>query len=116
MSRQDAADAWFDNTRDVLETAYLAADELVYVPAEHERRYIERLLADFLAPGGRLLIANYAEGDPRPERGLLPGSHATRSILDHLAELGFSPIAHADGVDPLRRSGTRVAVMTAEEP
>jgi hypothetical protein len=59
------------------------------------------------------LIANYAEGDPRPERELLPGSHPTRFILDRLAKLGFESIAHADGADPLGRTGTRVTVLSA---
>jgi SAM-dependent methyltransferase len=87
--------------------------ELVYVPADHERRYVEHLLAHYLAPGGRLLIANYGEDDAHPERGLLPGSHPTRFILDRLAELGFQPLGYEDGVDPVKGRKTRVAILAA---
>ena len=42
--------------------------KLVYVPAEHEREYIEHLLGNYLKKDGRLLIANYAEDHPHPEK------------------------------------------------
>ena len=41
--------------------------ELVYVPPSHRRRYAERLLDEFVSPGGRLIICSYGssrlEGD-----------------------------------------------------
>ena len=37
--------------------------ELVYVPAERRRAFLERLLAEVVAPGGRLILCGY--GSPR---------------------------------------------------
>ena len=39
--------------------------ELVYVPPQRRREYVERLLARLVAPGGRLIICSY--GSSRPE-------------------------------------------------
>jgi SAM-dependent methyltransferase len=39
--------------------------ELVYVPPQRRREYAERLLARFVAPGGRLILCSY--GSSRPE-------------------------------------------------
>ena len=89
--------------------------ELVYVPAAYERQYVTHLLANFLAPQGRLLIANYGEGDPDPARGLLPGSHPTRHILDRLTELGFHANEYRDGYDPIKGNQMRVAILTADD-
>lgn len=87
--------------------------DLVYAPAEHERAYVHHLLAHCVEPGGRLLIANYAEASPHPEHGLLPGQHPTRFLLDRLQALGI-PVSHyQDGFDPIRSSKTRVAVVLA---
>ena len=41
--------------------------ELVYVPPSRRREYAERLLEQFVAPGGLLLICSY--GSSRPEGG-----------------------------------------------
>ena len=54
--------------------------ELCYAPAEHERAYVLHLLKNYVEPGGRLLIANYAEGNADPEHGMLPGQHPTRFL------------------------------------
>jgi SAM-dependent methyltransferase len=35
--------------------------ELVYVPAERRPRLVERLLADVVAPGGRLILSGYGQ-------------------------------------------------------
>jgi len=84
---------------------------LVYAPAEHERSYILHLLTHFVEPGGRLLIANYGEGSPDPERGLLPGQHPTRFLLDRLQTLGI-PVSHSrEGFDPIKGRKVRVAVV-----
>jgi SAM-dependent methyltransferase len=88
--------------------------ELVYVPAEYERAYIERLRDHFLKPEGRLLIATYLEDDSNPGRGILPGSHPTRHILDRLSDLGVSVIGYRDGNDPIKGSKMRVAIVTAD--
>lgn len=87
--------------------------ELVYVPGDYERAYVDHLLAHYLEPGGRLLIANYGEGADDPSRGLLPGSHPTRFILDRLQQLGLTPVDYRDGYDPIRDRRTRVAILTA---
>ncbi len=85
--------------------------ELVYVPGEHERQYLDRLLSSYLLPGGKLLVANYMEDHPHPERGLLPGCHPTRHILERLAELGFPRGPYCDGYDPVKGRRVRVAVL-----
>jgi SAM-dependent methyltransferase len=85
--------------------------ELVYVPGEYEQQYVTLLLQRYVKPDGRLLIANYSEGSPHPERGLLPGSYPTKYILDRLAELGFRVADYKDGKDPANRSHTRVAII-----
>ena len=87
--------------------------ELVYVPAEYEKRYIEFLLKNHLNPGGRLLIANYGEGltQQEIEKGIIKGAHATDNILKHLNELGFIPVQYKDGYDPVKGRRIRVAIL-----
>ena len=63
--------------------------ELVYVPAEYEKPYVGHLLKSYLKPGGRLLVTNYTEDHPSPEKGIMPGSHPTKRIVERLSELGF---------------------------
>jgi 2-polyprenyl-3-methyl-5-hydroxy-6-metoxy-1,4-benzoquinol methylase len=87
--------------------------ELVYVPAEHEAEYVRRLLAESLAPGGKLIVPNYAEDHPDPARTVLPGSYAARNLLPRLAELGFEPIEVRDGCEPVKGRRVRVAVLKA---
>jgi len=41
----------------------VARTELVYVPGERQRAFVERLLARVVAPGGRLIVCGY--GSPR---------------------------------------------------
>ena len=86
--------------------------ELVYVPGEFERQYVASLLETYVKPGGSLLIANYGQDLPDPERGLLPGCHPTGEILERLAELGFSAAGHRDGYDPIKGRKVRVAILT----
>jgi SAM-dependent methyltransferase len=52
--------------------------ELVYVPATRRREFVERLLKEFLAPNGLLLLCSY--GSSRPE-----GARA-EPLLDQLAQ------------------------------
>jgi SAM-dependent methyltransferase len=87
--------------------------ELVYVPDEYEKQYVEFLLKNYLNPGGKLLAANYGEGLTRQdiERGIIKGSHATSDIMERLEELGFSPIGHKDGYDPIKSRRIRVAIL-----
>jgi SAM-dependent methyltransferase len=86
--------------------------ELVYVPAAYEQQYIKYLLTHYLKPDGRLLVANYMEGDSNPARGLLPGSHPTRHIVERLKELGLQVDGYQDGDDPIKGARTRVAIIT----
>jgi SAM-dependent methyltransferase len=88
--------------------------ELVYVPGELERDLVVRLLERVVAPGGRLLVANYGEGSPHPETGLLPGCHPTRFLLERLAELRLAPIDSRSGYDPVKGRHVRVAILSAE--
>jgi SAM-dependent methyltransferase len=85
--------------------------ELVYVPGEYERAYVDHLLQNYLAPAGRLLVANYIEDHPDPMHGLLPGCHPTRHILERLAELGRPADDYRDGYDPVKGRKVRIAIV-----
>ena len=86
--------------------------ELVYVPGELERRYVDHLREHYLRPGGRLLIANYGEQHPDPASGLLPGSHPTRLLDERLTELGIDVIGYRDGYDLVKGRHVRVAIVS----
>lgn len=85
--------------------------ELVYVPGEYERAYLDRLMERYLQPGGHLLVANYVEDHPDPAKGIMPGSHPTKRILERLAELGFEAAGHRDGYDPVKDRRVRIAIL-----
>jgi SAM-dependent methyltransferase len=89
--------------------------ELVYVPAECEKQYVEFIIENHLSPGGKLLVANYGEGMTiqEIERGIIEGSYPASDILRHLGELGFEAPAHRDGYDRVRNRRVRVAIMSA---
>jgi SAM-dependent methyltransferase len=91
--------------------------DLCYAPAELEEEYVRHLLAHFVEPGGRLLIASYGEGQPDPEHGLLPGQYPTRFILDRLQTLGIPVSGYQDGFDTITPKGgqVQVAVVMPEE-
>jgi hypothetical protein len=59
-----------------------ARTELVYVPAERRRQLVERLLAEVVAPGGRLIVCGY--GSPRS--GIVPDPVCTT-----VRSWGFKP-------------------------
>lgn len=88
--------------------------ELVYVPAEYEKEYIDFILNNHLNPEGRLLVANYGEDYPDPEETILPGCHPTKRILERLAELGFEAVGHKDGYDPVKDRRVRIAILTSK--
>jgi SAM-dependent methyltransferase len=46
-----------------------ARTELVYVPRHRRREYVERLLADVVAPGGVLILCSYGSSRPEGKRG-----------------------------------------------
>jgi SAM-dependent methyltransferase len=87
--------------------------ELVYVPAEYEKQYIEYILKNYLNPSGKLLVANYGEGLPQEqiEKGIIKGSHPTTEILPRLRTLGFNPISYKDGYDPIKNRTVRIAIL-----
>jgi SAM-dependent methyltransferase len=68
--------------------------ELVYVPPTRRREYVERLLREFVAPGGRLLACSY--GSSRPE------GVRTEPIADEIRGYGLEPDAVHDVVSPER--------------
>lgn len=88
--------------------------ELVYVPGEYERPFIDHLLTHYLRPNGRLLVANYGEDHPNPEEGLLTASHPTKRILERLTHLGLESIGHKDGYDPVKGRRTRIAILARQ--
>jgi hypothetical protein len=88
--------------------------ELVYVPAEYEKQYLDFILANHLNPGGKLLVANYGEGlsVQEIEKGIIKGSHPTDNILQRLSELGFNIAQYKDGYDPTKNRKVRVAIIS----
>jgi len=85
--------------------------ELVYVPAEYEKQYLEFILRNHLKSDGKLLIANYGEDLPNPEKGILPGSYPTKKIAKRLADLGFENVQFKDGYDSVKDRHVRIAIL-----
>ncbi len=85
--------------------------ELVYVPGELERQYLNFLLANHLSPGGKLLVANYGEGMTDLAGRLPAGAHHTVSILDRLKELDLAASDYRDGYHSTRDRHVRVAIV-----
>ncbi len=59
-----------------------ARTELVYVPEERQQAFVERLLREVVAPGGRLIVCGY--GSPRSGQATHP---VRRIVRSH----GFNP-------------------------
>jgi hypothetical protein len=76
-----------------------------------EGAYVQRLLREFVTPGGKLLIANYAEGMEDPARGCLPGNHATGDLLGRLAELEVEAAEVQEAFDAVKGRRVKVAVV-----
>ncbi len=87
--------------------------ELVYVPADLEAQYLKFLLKNHLAPGGKLLVANYGEGVTDGLERLPAGAHRTIYILDRLNELGLHAIDYRDGYHQTRDRHVRIAIIPA---
>lgn len=66
--------------------------ELVYVPEERERDFVQRLLDLFLTPGGRLLVCSYGSS-----RRLSP---RVVPVDEQLCSWGFTVGGVAEAVDP----------------
>jgi SAM-dependent methyltransferase len=88
--------------------------ELVYVPEDHERSYIEFILNNHLKLGGRLLVANYGEDQPDLKDRVPQGAHFSSNIVEHLSELGFKTIECHDGYDAIKGRKSRIAIIQAE--
>lgn len=78
--------------------------EIVYVPVNLRKRFIRRLLADFLSPGGKLILAQYRSRHEDLSAGWIDA---------YLLENGFIPEAYHTGFDGEGRKLTRVAVLRA---
>lgn len=91
--------------------------ELVYVPAEYEKQYVDFILKNYLNPGGKLLVANYGEGltSQEIEKGIIKGSHPTSDILLRLRELGYTLLDYKDGYDPIRNRKVRIVILNEVE-
>lgn len=89
--------------------------ELVYVPAEYEKQYIEFILENHLEPGGKLLIANYGENLQDIQERIPSGAHPTKKIIKRLKELGFEAVQYKDGYDAVKDRKTRIAILFAEK-
>ena len=85
--------------------------ELVYVPSELEKQYVDFLIGNHLAEDGRLLVTNYIEGLEDPQKGMLTGSHPTQCLAERLEELGVRPERYMDGYDPIKGRRMRVAIV-----
>lgn len=83
--------------------------ELVYVPPTRRREYAERLLSDFVAPGGRLLVCSY--GSTRPEGVRI------EPLVDELMGYGLAPAEIHDERNPrnFTQVVTRVVAVAAPE-
>jgi SAM-dependent methyltransferase len=64
--------------------------ELVYVPGERRREYVNRIVDRFLAPGGRLIVASYGT------RGGVPPAEDVPALL---GGWGLVVAGHAEGRD-----------------
>ena len=87
--------------------------ELLYVPAHEQRRYLQHLLVHVVASGGKLLVANYLEGSTDVAGRFVEGCEPVTEILPHLVSLGFEPVGHRDGFDPIKGRRVRVAIVSS---
>lgn len=79
--------------------------ELVYVPLHRQRELVQRLLDEFVTPGGRLIVCAYGSSR-RPAPRAEP-------VGDLLRGWGFSVAGEAEGVEPNGVVVTRVAWVNA---
>lgn len=75
--------------------------ELEYVPRNRLRELVERLLGEFLAPGGRLILCSYGSSR-RPD----PGAEPVGEILDGW---NYDAAGESEGIDTNGGVITRVA-------
>lgn len=78
--------------------------ELVYVAGEDRPAFVGRLLAEFVAPGGRLLVCSYARsGDGAPR--------VAEELRAELRACGVTPSSVRTGVDVDGVVRTAVAML-----
>lgn len=77
--------------------------ELEYVPRNRRREMVERLLGEFLTPGGRLIVCSYGSSR-RPEPGAEPVAEMLRDWGHEVA--GESQAADTNGVTITRIAWT----------
>lgn len=76
--------------------------ELAYVPANLHLDYLRRLLDDYLAPGGRLLVAQYRSRHEDLSGGWIDG---------WLTKQGFDVERCTRGFSSTKREQTRIAIL-----
>jgi hypothetical protein len=79
--------------------------EVVYVPEASRRRYVQRLLAEVVSPGGRLIVCSYGSAT-RPDNRVEP-------IAAYLRDWGFAVAGEAESADLNGVVFTRVAWIDA---
>ena len=88
--------------------------ELVYVPLELERAYLDFLMENHLTDNGQLLVPNYAEGlELKGE--LFPDGYPTPYLAERLEQIGIEPEGYVDGYDLVKDRKMRVAVIARQE-
>ncbi|MBA3349213.1 MAG: GNAT family N-acetyltransferase [Actinobacteria bacterium] len=76
--------------------------ELEYVPSHRRAELVDRLLRDFLAPEGRLVVCRYSDSVQQPQPG---------GLAADLHELGYEPTGHAHANDVDGSTLTHVACI-----
>jgi len=88
--------------------------DLVYVPLELEREYVDFLLENHLTDEGRLLVPNYAEGlELKGE--LFPDGYPTSYLEERLGQVGIEAERFMEGYDTIKGRRMKVAVIARQE-
>jgi SAM-dependent methyltransferase len=78
--------------------------ELVYAPKRRQAELVERLLADVVAPGGRLIVCGY--GSPR-------SNVPTHPVCELVRSFGYEPALELVGIAPEGGPLVEIAVIEA---
>jgi len=88
--------------------------ELVYVPLELEREYIEFLIENHLTDEGRLIIPNYAEGLELSGE-LFPNGYPTAFLAERMAQIGIEPERYVEGYDLVKGRWMKAAIVSRQQ-